>query len=191
MAAFSFIDLLFTLGIVATFSAVATPPLLVALDEFRTAAAVRYVSARLGSARLDAVRRGRDTAVQFSQTDGEYSFARYVDGNRNGIRSRDIQNGIDPLVEPSQRLLDHFAGVDFATLPGLPPVDSNSSPPGTDPIRLGSSDMVVFTTLGTATAGSLYIKGRRNAQYVIRIFGETGKTRILKFNPRSRSWNPL
>ena len=51
--------------------------------------------------------------------------------------------------------------------------------------------MATFTATGTATAGSLYIRGRRDVQYVVRIFGETGKTRILKFNPRTRQWNPL
>jgi hypothetical protein len=51
--------------------------------------------------------------------------------------------------------------------------------------------MVTFTPLGTATTGSLYVRGRHEAQYVVRVFGETGKTRLLKFNRRSGTWNPL
>jgi hypothetical protein len=50
--------------------------------------------------------------------------------------------------------------------------------------------MVTFTPTGTATSGSLYIRGRRDAQYVVRVYGETGKTRVLKFVPRSGQWIP-
>jgi hypothetical protein len=51
--------------------------------------------------------------------------------------------------------------------------------------------MVSFTAQGTATPGSLYIRGSGRAQFVVRIFGETGKTRILRFDPRSGTWKPL
>ena len=83
-----------------------------------------------------------------------------------------------------------FAGVDFGALPGLPPVDPGGTPPGTDPIRLGSGNILTFTPLGTASTGSLYVRGRRNSQYVIRIIGETGKTRVLKFDLVSQEWKP-
>jgi hypothetical protein len=51
--------------------------------------------------------------------------------------------------------------------------------------------MVTFTPLGTSSPGSVYIKGRRDAQYVVRVFGTTGKIRILRFNPRSGTWKQL
>jgi hypothetical protein len=70
-------------------------------------------------------------------------------------------------------------------------VDSGGTPPGTDPIRLGSSSMATFAASGTSSSGSLYIRGRRNAQYVVRIYGQTGKTRVLKFDARSRQWKGL
>jgi len=50
--------------------------------------------------------------------------------------------------------------------------------------------MAAFDPRGTSTTGSLYVRCR-NAQYVIRIFGETGKTRILKFDLGGRIWRPL
>ena len=48
-----------------------------------------------------------------------------------------------------------------------------------------------FTPLGTATTGTLYILGRGGAQYAVRIFGETGKTRLLKFDRPAARWNPI
>jgi hypothetical protein len=84
-----------------------------------------------------------------------------------------------------------FSGVDFSALPGLPPIDAGSTAPGADPIRLGRGNSISFTPLGTATSGSVYVLGRGGAQYAVRVFGETGRTRVLKFDPRLRSWRPL
>ena len=39
--------------------------------------------------------------------------------------------------------------------------------------------------------GTVYIRGRRDAQYAVRIFGDTGKTRLLKFVHRTGHWSPL
>lgn len=190
MAAFSFIEILLVLGTAATVSAVAVPQTLATLDDSRTAAAARYVSARLQRTRMEAVSRNGSAALRFTFMSDHYDFAAYVDGNRNGVLSRDIQAGIDQVIQPADRLTDHFPGVDFGAVPDLPPVDSTSTPPGSDPIRLGASDMVTFTSIGTATSGSLYIRGRRDTQYVVRVYGETGKTRVLKFNAGSGQWMP-
>jgi len=73
---------------------------------------------------------------------------------------------------------------------GRETVDPGGTPPGTNPIRLGSSSILTFTPLGTSSPGTLYVRGRRGIQYAIRILGETGKTRVLKFDPRTRRWKP-
>jgi Type II transport protein GspH len=190
VAAFSFIEIMFVLGTAATVSGVAVPETLATLDDSRTGAAARYVSARLQRARMEAVNRSASVALRFSALPDHYEFTAYLDGNRNGVLSRDIQAGVDRVLQPSDRLGEHFAGVEFGAVPGLPPVDSSSASPGGDPIRLGASDMVTFTCTGTATSGSLYIRGRRGSQYVVRVYGETGKTRILKFNAGSGQWMP-
>ena len=92
---------------------------------------------------------------------------------------------------PVERLPDNFGSVDFGTMPGLPAIDSGGTPPGSDPIRLGSSRSATFAPLGTSSSGTVYIRGRGNQQFAIRIYGATGKTRILKFNEQSGQWNPL
>jgi type II secretory pathway pseudopilin PulG len=190
VAAFTLVELLFAMGVAATLAAVSIPQLTASMDDLRASAAARLVAATLQQTRMEAVRRGRSMAVRFQQTGAGYQFAVYADGNRNGVRADDIAAGRDPQVRASRRLPDAFPGVDFGAAAGLPAVDASSSPPGTDPIRLGSSDMVTFTPLGTATTGSLYVRGRHDVQYVVRVFGETGKTRLLKFNRWSRTWNP-
>jgi type II secretory pathway pseudopilin PulG len=188
---YTFVELLFVLGTVATLSSVAVPQVLAGLDDFRTAGAARHISARLQRARMDAVMRSADVGLQVTSAGGGYSYAVYVDGNRNGVRAADIQQGTDKRLVPPERVPDQFPGVEFGAIPGLPAVDSGGTPPGSDPIRLGSSNMATFAASGTSSSGSLYIRGRRNAQYVVRIYGQTGKTRILKFDARSWQWKGL
>jgi hypothetical protein len=50
--------------------------------------------------------------------------------------------------------------------------------------------MAVFTPHGTATPGTLYIRGRGTSQFAVRIFGETGKTRVFRFDAGSHTWKP-
>lgn len=191
MAAFSLIELIFVLGLAATLTGIAVPQTTRALDDLRAAGAAHYVAGRLQLARMDAVSRTRDTAMQFAATGSTYAFTVYVDGNRNGVRSTDIQRGIDTAIAHSERLSDQFPGVDFGTLPGLPAVAGEDPPPGGNPIHLGSGNLATFTSSGTSSTGSIYIRGRGTAQFVIRVFGQTGKTRILRFNAQNRTWVPL
>ena len=188
---FTFIELLFAVAVMAVLGAAAVPQLLAGLDEWRTRGAVRYVSSRLYQARMEAALRNADTAVRFVTAGSTYEYSTVVDGNRNGIRVADMQAGVDRTVHHTERLADKFAGVDFGALPGLPSVDPSGTAPGADPIRLGTGDMVTFTPLGSSSPGSLYIRGRGNVQYVVRMFAETGKIRILRYYPGTREWKPL
>jgi type II secretory pathway pseudopilin PulG len=191
LGGYSLIELTFVVGLVATLSAITAPPILTNLDDFRTAGAAWHMSARLQAVRMEAVVRSADVALRFTATPGGYTYAVFQDGNGNGVRTRDIQQGTDRQIQMPERLPDQFAGVDFGTLPGLPPIDPGGSPPGDDPIRLGSSDILTFSALGTSSSGSLYIRGQRTAQYAIRVLGLSGKTRLLKFDSRARQWKPL
>jgi hypothetical protein len=182
---------LFVSALTATVGGIALPPLLAAADDFRANGAVRYLAARLQRARMEAVLRSADVAVRFNLTSTGYTFAMYVDGNRNGVLGSDIQTGVDARLRWNERLPDNFAGVEFGTIPGLPAVDVGGTAPGDDPIRLGSSNGATFTAGGTSSTGSLYVLGKRARQFVIRIYGDTGKTRILSFDARSRTWKPL
>ena len=184
-------ELVFAAGMAVTMSAVAVPQYLAAIDDFRAAGATRYISARLQRARMEAVVRSTEVAMQFTETKDGYRYAVYRDGNRNGVLMRDILDGIDRRIASVERLPDQFTGVDFGAIPGLPAVDVGDTPPGADPIRLGAGSFASFSAAGTSSSGTVYIRSRRGAQYAVRIFGETGKTRMLKFDRRTRKWRPL
>ena len=188
---YSLIELLFVISATATASGIAIPPLLTALDDYRTAGAVRYISTRIERTRMEAVTRSTNAALQFVQGGAGYSYGIYVDGNGDGVRTADITKGIDRRLGAIERLPDNYAGVDFGLLPGLPPLDPGGPAPGTDPIKLGNSNLLSYSSIGTSSSGSVYIRGRSKAQYVIRILGDTGRTRVLKFDTRSRQWKAL
>lgn len=189
MPAMSLIELMFVLGVTATLCAASAPGLLAGLTEIRAQSAARHVAGRLQDARVRAITRGHDTAIRFARLGTTYRLTVFEDGNNNGILSADIAEGVDVVVVPSERLSDSFPGVEFGSLPGLPGAEG-SPPPGTDPIRFGVADGVTFTPTGTATSGSAYLRSG-NSQFVIRVYGETGRVRILRFNTGSGAWMPL
>ncbi len=188
---FSLIELLFAMGLAATVGLVAFAEIGATLEQGRATAAARYLAARLQRLRLEAVSRNAHVALRFEVVDGHYAFGTYVDGNGDGVRTADIADGIDPQSGPSERLRDHFPTVDIGAMPGVPGVDAGGVAPGPDPVRLGASDMAVFTPLGTATSGTIYILGAGRLQLAVRVYGETGRTRALRFNSTTAQWIPL
>jgi len=191
VAASSVLEIVFALGVAATLAGAAIPSLLASLDDARIVGAARYMAACLQRTRMDAVRRNATVALRFTPSGTGYTFIPYVDGNHNGVLTRDIGSGVDAAIGFADALPARFTGVEFAATPGLPSVDPDGVAPGSDPIRLGSGDMAVFTPDGTASSGTLYIANRRGTQYAVRVFGETGRTRVLKFDSRRFVWVQL
>lgn len=186
----SLLEVIFAAGVFATASMIAVQPITAAIDDVRARSAARHLSGRLQQARALAVLRSSHVAIRFTQSGDGYSFAVYADGNGNGVRTADIGDGVDLPIGPELRLTDHFPGVEFGAWQGLPALESGSTPPGNDPIRIGTSDLLTFSALGTATPGTLYF-GTARHQYALRIFGETGRTRLLRFNRSTGTWQPL
>ena len=186
-AGFSLVELLAVLWIAAIAAAVAIPSVLAAVDDLRTRAAARYLSGRMFHARSEAVKRSYRVGYQFRAQGGEWWFAAVTDRNGNGIRSAEISSGIDPELWPAEALSTRFAHVSFGLTPGTPLIDGGT---GSDPIRVGSADIVSFDPNGSSSSGTLYVRGGRGAQYAVRLFGVTGRTRVFKYNPGTESWKP-
>jgi type II secretory pathway pseudopilin PulG len=171
-------ELVFILLVVAIIAAVALPQSLAAIDRIRAAAATRYLASRMASARAQAVRRSATVAMRFERAPTGFTFRTFVDGNGNGVRTTDIEAAVDLPIDGPGALFDLFPGVDIAV----------AGSAGSDPVRLGATDLLSFTPLGTATAGSIYVRGRDRSQYAIRILGTTGRTRIQRYVERTGRW---
>ena len=57
-----------------------------------------------------------------------------------------------------------------------------------DPIRFNRSDIASFDQLGTSTPGSLYLTDGRALLSVVRLFGRTGKVKILRYDSKTEKW---
>jgi Tfp pilus assembly protein FimT len=161
---------MFALGLLLVLAGVAVPQMLAGLERSHVRAAARYLAARMALSRSQAVARSATVALRFSGEDETLSFAAYVDGNHNGVRSNDIDNGTDAPLEPPARLSDLFPGV----------IISLSS--------FESSGIVSFTPSGTASSGTLYLLGRSGSRYAVRVLGATGRTRVLRYDATKREF---
>ena len=130
------LELLLVGTLVATLAAMAVPLTSDSLDDARAEAAARYLAARFALARGQAARRSARVAIRFERRDADYVYATYLDGNRNGVLTRDIQSGIDLPLTPLERLSDRFSGVQFGVMRGLSPIEPGEQlSEGDDPVR--------------------------------------------------------
>jgi Tfp pilus assembly protein FimT len=164
------IELLFALGLFLVLSAMAVPQVLAGLDRARARAAARFVAARLAFARAEAVARAATVALRFSPILDGSTFFLYVDGNGNGVRSAEIDSGRDTVLDGPVSLSRVFPGVSIES------------------VSFGTSGIVSFTPVGTATAGTIYLRGREGVRYAVRVFGTTGRTRVLRYDPVTRTF---
>ena len=165
---------MFVTAAVGIAAAVAVPQLNATIEHTRTVGAARYLAARLGSARAQAVARSANVALLFTIAGERTTMGIYADGNGDGVRTREIASGIDPAAGAPMRFDVAFPHV----------ILSLSDPP--DPTL--TSALMSFTPLGTASSGTLYLRGGDGSRYAVRVLGATGRTRVLRYDATSRSW---
>jgi prepilin-type N-terminal cleavage/methylation domain-containing protein len=175
---YSLVELLFAVAIMATVSAIAIPQSLAAVDRARALSAARFLASRMAVARSQAVMRSTHVALRFEDHPSGITFRMFVDGNRNGVRTADISTGIDVPVEAPVSLNELYQGVTIALSEGA----------GLDPVKLGASNLLSFTPLGTSTSGSVFVRGRDGSQFAVRVLGATGRVRVLRFVVHSGTW---
>lgn len=183
---FTLIEQLLVIAIVAVLIGTALPITADALDALRTQDAARYLAARIVNGRMDAIKRSTRIGLRFEAGPGDYTYRPFIDGNWNGIRTADITSGVDRPLGPPERLGDNFTGVHFGLMPGLPDADGQPGA-GIDGVRIGAARILTTGPDGTATAGTLYVRGR-NAQYAVRVLGPTGRVRVMQYLKGERKW---
>ena len=164
---------------VCVLCAIAIPQTLTTIERSRGLAAARYLAGRMALARAQAVSRSTTIALRFVATANGIRVTVIQDGNRNGVRARDIDLQIDRPIDEALTLSDLFPGVEIGLTPQMP---------GTDPVQIGGSDILSFTPHGTASSGSVYVRGRDGTQWAVRVLGSTARARVLRFVPASGEW---
>jgi len=163
-----------------------------ALSEWREALAsreaARGVVADLRQVAHDARRQRRSLAIEFDLQEPP-QWRVLADGNGNGITTADVTDGTDAPQTP-WRLVFREGRARLAIARDLPSADgSGIVAAGSAPVQLGAMARLVFTPRGTATAGSLYVAGRGERAYAIRVLGSTQRIRLLCLNAAD-AWEP-
>lgn len=185
-AGHTLIELLFAIAILTLFLALGLPGLRAYSSEAQILGAAEVFKQEFRKARSIAATTNRQTAIRFEETAAGPCISVYQDGNHNGVRSTDIERGIDTRISGPRRLDSGAASVRIAIHPGTPaPPPERGLLDTSDPIRFGRSEMLSFTPLGGATPGTFYLAGDA-VQAAIRVTGETSRIRLLIY--RTRKW---
>jgi Tfp pilus assembly protein FimT len=166
--------MIFVAAAISIAAAAAVPQFTAALDQMRVVSAARYIAGRMAIARSQAVARSANVAVLFTDAPDHATLALYADGNGNGVRSRDIESAADPALGRSVDLETAFPRVRVFL--------NDSSNPAT------TTALWSFGPLGTASSGTVYLRGGDGAQYAVRVLGGTGRTRVLRYQATTGLW---
>lgn len=190
---FEIAELVVSLAVLTAVLMLGLPALTHFASGLRLRLAAGELEGALRNARSLAIRLDTEVAVKFRpRPDGSATWAVYRDGNGNGILNRDIAAGIDPQVTPPQALEELGRRMRFGFPPGKPARD-----PGDphlllrfadDPIRFNQSDLASFGPLGTSTPGSLYVTDGQSRLMAVRVFGRTGKVKIIVYDFDAEIW---
>jgi type II secretory pathway pseudopilin PulG len=152
------------------------------LAEIRGAAALRTASSQLKGllfrCRAYAIMNSRATAVVFEhRDDGSWRCFIAVDGDGDGILTRDIQGLIDPVVGEVLHLNGGGAGLGILQNEFVPDPSGRGRLRGDldDPVRAGRGNIITFTPRSTATPASIYLTDHRARMRVLRVYGGTGR----------------
>ena len=130
-------------------------------------------------ARARAVSRSSMVALHFQADSRGTWFSIVEDGNGDGVRSSDISQHIDRIIDPAVLLSDLFPGVAIGIAAGTPAASA---------VALGGSMILSFNPNGTATPGSIYVVGRDRTQWVVRVLGVTARVRVLRYDRATSAW---
>lgn len=185
------VDVVAATGLSLVMAAVAVPVIGGTLDREHVIVGAQYLAAQVQRARLESLKRGAAVAVRFEQLDGRTAIQLFADGNGNGVLQRDIDRGLDPSLTLVEWLDQHARDVALRINQPIEDVGTGGAiAAGGDPLRIGNSSLVSFSPLGSATSGTLYVAAARGPQMAIRIYGATGRVRVLTFDAQARQWRP-
>jgi prepilin-type N-terminal cleavage/methylation domain-containing protein len=179
---YTIIELLTVIAIIGMFVAVATPRWLTIQRHAAVRAAAEELQSVFRGARMRAIASGRNVGVRFTQVSTDWMYALYDDRNGNGIKTAEINSGVDKMIKRPKRVLDtvRFAKIAVPTKTIIDP-DGDPLKPSASPVQFGSSSICSFSPLGAATAGSVYITDSSGEIWCARVYGVSAKVRLLRY----------
>ena len=185
------VDIVAALSLCLLIMVIAVPVIGGTLDREWTIVGAQYLAGQLQRARLDSLKRARSVAVRLQVIGDRTELRLFADGNGNGVLQHDIDYGIDPPLAPAEWLDDRARDVSLRINQDVTDVaGSGTLVPGDDPLKIGNTSILAFSPLGSSTGGTLYVAAHRGPQMAIRVFGATGRVRVLMFDAPTQQWHP-
>ena len=178
-AGYTFLEILFASALLCILAGISVSSVTAVVDRSRGAGAARYLATRAALARSRAVGRSATVALYFEQDTRGVRFSMVEDGNGDGVRTADITQQIDRVIEAPLHLSDLYPGAAIGLVPGTP---------GTSAVALGGTMILSFSPNGTATSGSVYVVGRDQTQWAVRVLGVTARARVLRYERATGAW---
>ncbi|MDO8677526.1 MAG: GspH/FimT family pseudopilin [Acidobacteriota bacterium] len=185
------VDIVAALALSLAMAAMAAPVVGGTLDRERTIVGAQHLAGQLQRARMESLKRSAAVAVRLELVGDRATARLYVDGNGNGVVQRDIDRGTDLPLAGVEWLDAHARDVSLRINQTVTDAGgSGSLEPGSDPLRIGRTALVTFSPLGSSSSGTLYVAAHRGPQMAIRVYGASGRVRVLMFDARTRQWHP-
>lgn len=190
---FQLVELVIALALFSLIVVVSIPSLVEISARMRVRMAAQEVANTLVSARSHAVRYSARVGVKFrTLEDGRVTYTLYRDGDGDGVRNADIASGRDPAVGPPRQLQGFGSGVRFGFPQGVAPRDPGNPSRRLDrlddPLRFNVSDLASFDPVGGSTPGTAYLTDGQRQLAAVRVYGRTGKLRILIYDVETETW---
>lgn len=164
------------------------------IDDARRAAALSRSAAQvhglLVRCRATAVLRSRNCSVVFDLgSDGSWRCMVAEDGDGDGVRRSDINEGTDPVVGRVVSIAAGTAGPGILEA-GVPDPSGNGCLGGdlSDPIRAGRGNIISFSARGTATPSSVFLTDHSRRMIAFRIYGGTARINRISWIRGASEW---
>lgn len=152
-------------------------------------AAANEMRGMLRSVRSRAIARGRNAGVKFVKSGNDWTYTLYDDGNGNGIANADITRKIDKRYFGPAVVMPSFRTASISLLPKtIKDPDGDKLLPTDNALQFGNSTICSFSDLGSGTAGTIYISDGVSNLFCVRVYGASGKVRILRYDAGKQKW---
>lgn len=190
MPGFSLVEILTVTSIISIVLLVAVPAFTSLRRRDALVASASEIATQLRAARSESIALGRNVGVRFERHPEGWRYGKYVDGDFDGIRTADIRKGIDwPRGE--MHFVLHATGGATIGMPAIPLRDPDTGkklPKSSSPVGFGRASLCSFSSLGSATSGSVYLTDGDHRAAIVRVYGATGRVRIMLWDDGRQKW---
>ena len=184
------LEIVVVIAIIGTIAIVSAP----AFANYRRSASMRAEVAELRgilrSVRSRAIMRATHAGVKFTRAGNTWVYSLYDDGNGNGIRSAEIASGTDRRYAGPSMLMPQFNIAAISLLPTtIRDPDGDALLPSASAVQFGSSTICSFSPTGSGTPGTIYITDGAGKLCALRVYGASGRVRVLRYDAAARRWS--